>query len=175
MSSPSGTTVSPARVPAGTWSVDAEASTAAFVVRDKLVTTVRGTFPVTSGRVATGDDGRVVGASVELDVAGVDTGNAHRDRDLLGTRFLDAGAHPTVVVAAGSTSTGEDGWRVEAVLTARGASTPLVLDVVPTSVGPHAVEVRATGRLDRSGLGMKVPTFVVGRYVTVEVDLRFVR
>ncbi|GAA5016994.1 hypothetical protein GCM10023258_03040 [Terrabacter aeriphilus] len=163
--------VSPAWVPAGTWVVDPARSTAGFAVRDKLVTTVHGTFAIASGTVITGSDGQVVSAVVTLDVAGVSTGNGRRDRDLLKPRFLDAGSHPTIVVEAGSTATRATGWRVEATLSARGASAPLVLEVVPTSVEERAVRVRATGRLDRTGLGLAVPTFVVGRHVEVEVDL----
>lgn len=163
--------VSPAWVPAGTWVVDPERSTAGFAVRDKLVTTVHGSFPIASGTVVTASDGQVVSAVLTLDVDGVSTGNGRRDRDLAKPRFLDAGAHPTIVVEAGSTTTRATGWRVEATLSARGAATPLVLEVVPTSVEERAVRVRATGRLDRTGLGIAVPTFVVGRYLDVEVDL----
>ena len=32
---------------------------------------------------------------------------------------------------------------------------------------------QVTGRLDRSGLGIRVPTFIVGRYIDVEVRALF--
>ena len=37
------------------------------------------------------------------------------------------------------------------------------------------VRATVTGTLDRSGLGMRAPSFIVGRYLEIEVDLRFER
>lgn len=171
MSSQAEQALRPAEVPAGTWIVDGPASSAQFTVRDKLVTTVRGSFPVAGGTVVTDAGGHVVGARLELAAAGVTTGNDHRDRDLLTPRFLDAADHPTIVVEAGSTEPTTSGWTVDARLSARGSSCPVTLEVIPTATAAGCVEVHVGGRLDRTGLGMRVPTFIVGRHVDVDVDL----
>ncbi len=165
----------PTTLPEGIWTVVPDACRAAFAVRDKLVSTVHGTFPVTAGTVLTGARGQVVEAMVALDVAGVATGNAHRDRDLRKPQFLDAAAHPTIIVEAGPTEAGETGWTVQATLSARGHSVPVELQVAPTSGGDQQVRMRVTGRLDRAGLGMRVPAFIVGRHVELDVELVFER
>lgn len=167
--------LAPAAIPSGTWTVVPDTCTAAFTVRDKLVATVHGTFPVNAGTVVTDTGGVVVRARMELDVAGVTTGNAHRDRDLQKPQFLDAAGHPTIVVESGPTSPGESGWTVQAELSARGASCPLELHVTTTSVDDDRVRVRGAGRLDRTGLGMRVPAFIVGRHLEIDVDALFER
>ena len=46
MTSQAARDLAPAGIPAGTWSIVPDASTASFTVKDKLVITVHGTFPV---------------------------------------------------------------------------------------------------------------------------------
>jgi polyisoprenoid-binding protein YceI len=175
MSSQADKVLRPADVPAGTWTVDGPASTARFSIKDKLVHTVRGSLPVATGAVVTDVAGQIVSATVELDTAGIMTGNGRRDRDLLGRHFLDAEAHPRIVVEAGTTTTGDGGWTVHAHLSARGASCPLDLEVTPTTLEDEHVRVHVTGRLDRTGLGMRVPSFIVGRDVELDIDLELTR
>lgn len=153
-----------------TWQLLADRSTAAFSVRDKLVTTVRGTIPVTGGEVVTDPGGTVVRARLELAASGVDTGNAHRDRDVQKPPFLDSANHPTIVVEAGPTVRTQAGWTVHAQLSARGYTCPLELDVTPTSLDDERVRVHVTARFDRKGLRMPVPTVIVGRYLDLDVD-----
>ena len=169
------TALRPADVAAGTWTVDGPASTAGFSIKDKLVLTVRGSLPVTAGAVVTDAAGRVVSARVELDPAGIVTGNGRRDHDVKGRHFLDAEAHPRIVVEAETTSTTDRGWAVVARLSARGASCPVDLEVTPVTIEDEHVRVRLTGRLDRTGLGMRVPTFIVGRDIDLDVDLHATR
>lgn len=167
--------LAPTAVAAGTWSVVPSASTASFAVRDKLVTTVRGRFPIVSGTVVTAAGGKVVRAVIELDVAGVSSGNGHRDADLLKPRFLSAASHPTIVVEGEESEPADPGWTLRARLSARGASCPVTVAVTPTLIEEERVRVHVSGRLDRTGLGMRVPTFVIGRYVDLEVDALFER
>lgn len=60
-----------------------------------------GSIPVRSGTVRLGVMGAVEDARLELAVAGIETGNRHRDRDLRKPRFLAADEHPVIVVHAG--------------------------------------------------------------------------
>lgn len=155
----------------GTWAIAPAESTARFRVRDKLVGTTSGSIPVRSGTVRLGAGGAVEDARVELDVAGIDTGNRHRDRDLRKPRFLAADEHPVIVVQTGPAVARPDGWRMTATLTARGAAVPVELAVTIVEIGEVRVRVRVTGRLDRTDLGMGVPTFVVGRMIDIDVDV----
>jgi polyisoprenoid-binding protein YceI len=167
--------LAPASISAGTWSIVPDASTASFTVKDKLVLTVHGTIPVRAGTVVLGAEGEVTRARAELDGTAVATGNTHRVRDLRKPAFFDAAEHPMLVVEAESTTAGASGWQMTATLSARGARCPLTLEVTPTAWEDQRIRVQATGRLDRKGLGMKVPTFIVGRYVDVQVEAVFER
>ena len=162
-------------IAAGEWRLVASDCTARFSVRDKLVTTVHGSLPVVGGSVHTSADGGLESARIELDAAGVATGNRRRDHSLLGTPFLDAAAHPRVVVEAGPAPRSNAGWSLEATLSARGRSAPVTLFALPTEVTATGVRATVTGTVDRSGLGMRAPSFIVGRYLEIEVDLRFER
>ncbi len=159
----------------GDWQLVAPECTARFSVRDKLVTTVHGSLPVVGGSVHTSADGGLERARIELDAAGVATGNRRRDQSLLGRPFLDAADHPLVVVEAGSARRSTAGWSLEATLSARGRSGPVSLLALPTEVSATRVRAMVTGTLDRSGLGMRVPSFIVGRYLEIEVEVVFER
>ncbi len=163
------------RVAAGHWTLVAGESTARFRVRDKLFGVAVGTIPVRSGRVVVGPGGRVDSAEVELDGAGIGTGNRHRDNDLRKPRFLSVDAHPTIRVDSDGGPPSGDGWRLGARLAARGADVPLELAVVLVAVDEGSARVHITARLDRTGLGIRVPTFVVGRMIDIEVDAAFRR
>lgn len=162
-----------ARTRAGRWSVVAEASTARFSVRDKLVTTVHGTFPIAGGLVVIAPEGGVEQAAVELTVAGVESGNKHRDSDLRKAGFLDAAGHPMVRVEAQQAEPSATVWDVRATVSARGAAAPVHLQVTRVLETEDEIRVRVTGRLDRRPLGIKAPTFIVGRFVDLDVDAVF--
>lgn len=159
----------------GVWTVVPGASRAGFRVRDKVVGHASGTIPVRSGTVRIGPAGTVDAARVELDVAGVDTGNAHRDRDLRKPRFLAVDDHPTIVVEAGAAVSGAQGWAMTATVRARGAAAPVDLVVTLESADDTSATVVVTGRLDRTALHMPVPAFVVGRMIDLDVRLAFRR
>lgn len=159
----------------GVWTVVPDASRAGFRVRDKLFGHAAGTIPVRSGSVHLGPVGAVETARVELDVTGIETGNAHRDRDLRKPSFLAADEHPTIVVQARPATPDAGGWSVAATVTARGATAPVDLAVTLDHAEDASATVTVTGRLDRTALGMKVPTFVVGRWIDLDVRLVFRR
>ncbi|MGG5259889.1 YceI family protein [Phycicoccus avicenniae] len=161
----------PADLSAGVWHVVPGAGHARFSVRDKLVAIVHGSLPLRSGRAVLGPGGALVEAVLELDVASVDTGNPRRDRDLAKPGLLDTAAHPRVVVTAGPAAAGPEGWELSATLSARGGSCPLALRARLLDGGSGGAVVGVTGRLDRRGLGMKVPTLVIGRYLDLDVEL----
>ena len=87
-------------VAAGTWTVDLAHTRAAFAARHLFGSTVPGTIAVTAGTIEVGTDGRPVRFHATLDPASIDTGNARRDSDLRGRRFLAVDAHPLMEVAA---------------------------------------------------------------------------
>lgn len=155
----------------GPWHVVPDASTARFTVRDKVMGIVHGTLPITMGTVALGSSGLLREARVELDACAIDTGNARRDRDLAKPRLLDTATHPLVVVTAGPSTPGAQGWDLAATLSARGASCRMALHADPVAEDTTGIRVHVHGRLDRKGLHMAVPTFIIGRYLDIDADL----
>lgn len=161
--------------PSGRWAIVPSASQAVFSVRDKLVTTVRGVLPVTDGRVAFADGGVVADAWISLAVDGIATGNHHRDRHLQQPQLLDAAAWPSIRVECLPTSADPTRCRAAAIVVARGRRAPVVLDIEVVAPTPgragSEVRIRVTGRLDRTPLGIRMPTFVIGRFLDLDADL----
>ena len=166
----SGVNVERARL-SGRWTVRPEASSASFSVRDKLVTTVHGSLPVVTGQVEVAPDGTVLTAYVEVSVAGIATGNDRRDKDLRKPQVLHAQTHPTVRVHVTDVTTTSDGWTAQALVDARGRSAPVTLTVQPADDPEQELTVRVTGQLDRAPLGIRAPTFIIGRFVNLNVTL----
>ncbi|QIK74843.1 YceI family protein [Nocardioides piscis] len=156
---------------AGHWAADTTACTATFQVRDKLVTTVRGSFPVTGGSAVVRPDGDIGGSWVELDVAGVATGNARRDRDLHKPTFLHLDDHPVVRVEIERAALASHGWTGGGVVRARGEQAPVDLTVVLLERRADEVRAKVTGKLDRRPLGIRVPSLVIGRFLDLDVEL----
>ncbi|GHE77381.1 hypothetical protein GCM10017786_03460 [Amycolatopsis deserti] len=145
------------------WTVVAEGTTARFRVRNFGLNRVTGTIPVRGGAV----QGTAVRA--ELDLVALDTGNPKRDADLRKPNLLDSAARATLRF----TGTAVDGGLVEGTLALRGTTCPITLTVRPAPDDrPDAPHLVATGVLDRTALGMRVPRFVIGRHIEVTVDAR---
>ena len=160
---------------AGRWSVVGELSAGRFQVRDKLVTTTRGSMPVERGAVSVSTQGELGEAWVDLSVAGIATANEHRDSHLREQRFLDATTHPTVRVAVREATVASDGWTAAAVVHARGSEAPVDLTAEIVALSSDEIRLRVSGRLDRMPLRIKAPTFIVGRFLDLEADLTFRR
>ncbi len=131
-----------------------------FVARS-LGLPVRGELTVRSGEVVVDASGTAVTAT--LDAASFRTRSSRRDRDVRGTRFLDADRHPDIVFTGrwdgpGAPLVGE--------LTVTGVSAPVQLEVVEVGPGPT---VRARGRIDRRPYPVGPARGPVGRWVDVEL------
>lgn len=156
---------------AGLWRLDSAATRAEFRARDALRKQVLGTLPVLSGSVRVDDDGTPISAAAELDLTGVDTGNARRDKDLRGTRFFDVQASSTLVFRGGrARPDGPGRWLLPGTLTLKGVRCDVELVVELVTSSSAATRVRATTTLDRRRLGILVPRALVGRQVDVGID-----
>ncbi len=164
--------VGTARVAAGRWSVSDSRTRVGFTVAN-LGRTVHGSVPCAHGEVEVDEAGAPVRVHAELDLEGLDTGIAKRDADLRRPRFLDTDRHPAMTWSSDRLAPGPDGsWTAEGVLSVRGASAPLTVTGRVEAVDPDGgwVRVRAAAVLDRTAVGIRVPAFVVGRRVSIEVD-----
>ena len=157
---------------AGTWTVDAASTTAAFHAVGLGGAKVRSTIPVDAGRVEVGGSGSPLTVDAVLDATGVDTGNARRDKDLRSKRFLKADTNPVMRFTAATVRESPTGWTVEGTLSAAGARCEITLAVEPVT-GPATADsrrVRAEGQVDLRALGIKVPSVMVRRRVRLEID-----
>lgn len=159
----------------GTWTVRAAEGSATFRVRSLCVTTVTGTLEIESGTI-TMAGGRPVAAEGVLAAGSVDTRNPKRDGHLRTEQFLDAGAHPRILLRALRCEPAGAGWTVPATITVGGVEAPITLTAhrLPDA-GPGAVRVRVTGEFDRTTTGMRAPRFMVGHRVVVEAELTLTR
>ena len=156
---------------AGTWSVDAVASSAQFQARDVLHKPVIGTLPLLSAGVEVSPDGVPQRVWAELDLAGVSTGNPRRDRDLRGHRFFDVERDAVLRFTAGAARPdGDQRWLLTGELALNGVRCALEVDVEVVEVAGARGRVRATATLDRRDVGITVPRLLVGRDVSVVVD-----
>ena len=153
---------------AGLWRVAPERTRATFTLRKLGLVRVRGAFCVREGSAELAADGSPRSAAAVLDAASFATGNARRDTDVAGRRFLDAGQHPTIDYRADRIDPVDGGWLVRGQLAVRGVTAPLDLTA---TVDLDAGEARltCTGLLDRGATGLPGPRWLIGRWVAVEV------
>lgn len=163
-------------VAAGTWIVDFAHTRAAFTARHFFGQTVHGTITVTAGTIEVGKDGRPQRFHATLDPASIDTGHARRDADLRGKRFLAVDAYPLMEVVADRIAATTDGWYADAVLRGHGCEAPLRIDATldGAATAPR-LQLSGSGRLDLRDVGIRVPGFLVRRFVDVSVSTQVTR
>ncbi len=163
-------------VGAGTWTADLTQTRAGFAARHLFGQTVHGTIAVTGGTLDVGPDGQPRRFQATLDPASIDTGNARRDGDLRGRRFLDVGTYPLMEAVADDIDVAADRWRADAVLRVGRSEAPLRiearLDVLPTEA---RLLVSGTAQLDLRDAGIRVPGLMVRRFVDLSFSAQLTR
>jgi polyisoprenoid-binding protein YceI len=107
---------------AGTWDIDPEHSYVGFTVRHLIVTKVHGRFGAVRGEITAAKDPLKSAATVAIDLASIDTGNATRDEHLRSTDFLDTAQFPEMTYR--TTGVRPDGERfvIDGELTLKGVT-----------------------------------------------------
>lgn len=160
------------RTTGGAWAVSDSRTRVTFRV-PHVGHAVHGSVALSWAEVRVDATGAPVGVRAELDLNGLDTGIARRDADLRKPRFLDIDRHPTVSWHADRFTGTDDGrWTAHGELNVRGTSVPLEVTGAPDAVpgADGAVRVRATAALDRSAVGIRAPSLLIGRTVRIAVD-----
>jgi polyisoprenoid-binding protein YceI len=140
---------------AGTrWRLDPAGSSAEFRVPGLWgLAPVKGRFQRLDGRLEIDDD-LVWHTKLTLDAAGLDTGNARRDRHLRSADFFDVEHHPEVRFR--STRFNDHGGgrlQIEGELEAAGERAPLAVEVTVERADGR-LELDATATVDQRQLGM---------------------
>jgi polyisoprenoid-binding protein YceI len=163
-----------ATVRTGRWEFVSSLTCAGFAVRNFGVKTVRGQLPVRSARVDVDESGRPSGVHATLDVAGIDTGNARRDRDLRGPRLLDVAQYPMITFDSSAIEqVGDTEWVVTGRLAGHGTHVEVSMQVQVTSTRDGGIAVRAVTEFDREALGVTAPRFLIGRRIAVDISATF--
>jgi len=167
----------------GDWIADPAACSLTFAVQNFRLRTVTGLIPLIGATVHVGPGGYPASIRAELDAAGIDTGHSRRDRDLRGKRFLAAERWPVITFeaddlrpgAADDLRPGATAWTVTGTLTVKDTHCPVRLDVAGFTIPADgaAVDLRATGRLDRRSAGVTAaPGFFVGHLISLSLAVR---
>lgn len=140
-----------------------------FQVRYLAVARVTGRFTDIAGTFDYDPvNGQLGAVDVTIGTASVDTGSKARDRDLRGAGFFDTGQFPYMrFVATNASIDGPDQGHIDGVLTLRGMTRPVRLDV--TRDGTVATAIT---RISRSDFGMRYG--VVGLFIADKVDISIV-
>jgi len=166
-----------------TWNLDSAHTQTGFSVKHFLISTVRGEFGKTEGKVVL-DEGDLTKSTVEatIDVASVNTREEKRDAHLKSPEFFDAAKFPTMTFKSTKVEKAGEGLKVTGDLTMHGVTKTVVLDVTgPTKEikDPYGLSrrgVSATAKVNRKDFGVSYgPESVVSDAVTITIDAELVK
>jgi polyisoprenoid-binding protein YceI len=173
---------------AQSWNIDGSHSAAQFAVRHMMVSTVRGDMGKISGTV-TFDPARPTAGTVEatVDVTGINTREAGRDKHLKSADFFDVEKFPTITFKSKKIEpAAAGGFKVTGDLTMKGVTKEVVLDIEPLRPaikdqrGAARTGTTATTRLNRQDFGITWSRaldgggVVVSDEVSVTIDLELI-
>ncbi len=108
------------------WILDPAHSQVQFSVKHLGISTVRGTFQQFSGSIVE-ENGQATGATIEIDVASLNTGNDQRDGHLRSPDFFDAENFPKATFSLTKFERAGDDVTATGDLTIRGITKPVTL------------------------------------------------
>lgn len=179
----------PAQAQTDTWEIDTAHSQSTFSVKHLMVTTVRGQFGQTSGKVQwNGKDVSTISVEATIDATTINTREQKRDDHLRSADFFDVEKFPTITFKSKRVEAASGGkFKLVGDLTMRGVTKEVVLDVEgPTSAitdmqGNQRVGATATTRLNRKDFNivwnraLDGGGVVVSDEVDVTIDLALVK
>ncbi len=171
---------------AGTYEIDPAHSVVEFQVRHLGLAKVRGRFNTFSGTIEIGDDPTESRVDVTIEAASIDTRDEQRDAHLRSPDFLDVENHPTLEFRSTTVRLDGDDPRVEGLLTVRGVTRPVTLDVefegaTPDPWGNERIGVSATTDVNREDFGLtwnqalETGGWLVGKSVRIELSVEAIR
>jgi polyisoprenoid-binding protein YceI len=166
------------------WQIDTNHTAAGFSVKHMMVSTVRGTLGPVAGTIEyDGKSVESVKADVTIDVNGINTGNANRDKDLRSENFFDVTNNPKATFKSKRVEVaGEGKFRLIGDLTLHGVTKEVALDVEGPSAPlkqPNAglrVGASATTKINRRDFNLQYNRMVeaapvVGDNIQVQIDI----
>lgn len=166
----------------GTWTIDPERTKVGFVAPHLMFARVKGGFREVSGNLRVGSGPSDSWVDVRVGTSSIDTGQPVRDAHLRSADFLDASNHPEMRFRSTDLEIcGPRSCRVSGVLTLRGVTRPLILDVDFLSKGSDTegkakLAFQARANIDREDFGLVWNRTVggggllVGRQIELEIE-----
>ncbi|OBG36372.1 hypothetical protein A5672_20180 [Mycobacterium alsense] len=162
---------------AGVWNIDPDRSTIAFKVSNAWgLLNVKGRFTEFSGDAQLTGKGAVFGR-LDIRAGSLDTGIGRRDKHLRSDDFFDVErfADISVVVTAVHPTTGKRA-DLQASLTLKGVTAPLVLPVTITELDDGSIQISGETQVDRARFGLGWNRFgMIGATATAAAQAVFVR
>ncbi|MDP5227535.1 MULTISPECIES: YceI family protein [Arthrobacter] len=125
----------PTNLTAGTWTLDASHSEAAWTVRHAGISKVRGTFGELAATVTVTENDATVDATIQS--ASISSGDANRDGHVKGEDFFDVEKYPTLTFTSTSIEGAGEDFKLNGNLTIKGISVPVTFE---TEFGGVAVD-----------------------------------
>lgn len=170
------------------WALDPTHSEVQFKVRHLLVSNVTGHFKTFNATVETeGDDFTTAKVQFTADVNSISTNNEQRDAHLRSGDFFEAEKHPQITFEGSKLEkTGLDSYQLQGVLTMRGISKPIVLEVeyggiVTDPWGNTRTGFTITGKVNRKDFGVsfsmvsETGQILLGEEVKIQASAEFVK
>jgi polyisoprenoid-binding protein YceI len=154
--------ISSTAMAASTWTIDPDHSNVQFKIRHQMIANVIGGFGKVKG-VITFDEKDMSQSAVDVTIGidSINTGVAKRDEHLKSAEFFDAAKYPTMTfVSRKVTSSGKGQMEILGILTIRGISREVVLDVqgptpeIKDPMGNARRGASATTKINRMDFGI---------------------
>lgn len=162
-----------------TWKIDELHSEIQFKIKHLVISTVTGSFSKFSAEAETnGDDFAGGKINFTADVSSISTGSEQRDGHLKSPDFFDVANHPTIEFLSDKVTKSDEGYIVNGILTIRGISKPVKLNVefggtAKDPYGNFKAGFEVSGKINRSefGLTWNAATEAGGIVVSDEVKI----
>jgi polyisoprenoid-binding protein YceI len=159
--------------PAGTYKVDAAASSVTFATRHMFgLGAVTGSFKLLSGEITIADPVTSSTATAVIDAASFATGSAARDKDVKSANFLHVQDHPVITFRSTELEESGEGWVLRGQITARGHAARADVTLSEVRTDTNGLTIRATCRVDRYAHGITKKKGMAGRYLDLEITAR---
>jgi polyisoprenoid-binding protein YceI len=176
-----------ARVPTGTWHVDAAHSSVEFEIKHMMIATVRGRFKDFYGTIVAAQDIADSRAFGVVKIAGIDTNQPERDAHLRSPEFFDVERYPeSSFESTRIDQLGGPRFRVRGDLTIKDVTREIELEATVEGAerdpwGNDRIGMRVRGSIDRKDFGLKWQKqlesggFLVGDEVRIIIEISAVR
>lgn len=168
-------------IPAGTYTIDAAHSKIGFEATHLVIATVEGRFKKFEGTIVIDEKLNKSKATLDVDVASIDTDNSQRDDHLKSPDFFDAAKTPKLLFVTKKIVGTADKLKLVGDLTIKGKTQEVTLDVkylgdVNDAYGNHKVVFSGEGKIKRKDFGLNWNSMVeagpvVGDEITLSIKI----